>query len=165
CMSDTLSCMRTLQASQGLSDEQRASILSELWLQEAITREKSTEGASHNEIVDAYLQSARQAYAYLFFTERRPDERALEGRQMQVRDYYTFAVQQAVTHLFKDYRDRELDHQGDSEGIAHLRMGAWKMRVSSELKFGDNNDLPQDLIPAASLNFKGLRNQYRRDGA
>src|SRR5690606_22180263 len=79
------SCISDVRIAQGLSDEQRASILSELWLQEAITLENLPEEVAPNKIVDAYLQSARQAYAYLFLTERRPDERALEGRQMQVR--------------------------------------------------------------------------------
>ena len=165
CMANIQACMRTIQASQGLSNEQLTSTLSELWLQEAITREKLAGGESNNEIVDAYLQSARQAYAYLFLTERRPDQRALDGRQMQVRDYYNFSVQQAVTHLFKNYRDRELDYQKGRDGAAHLQMGSWKLSVSSEVSFGSEGGLPKDLIPASSLNFKGLRNQYRRDGA
>src|SRR5690606_10880560 len=112
------------------------------------------------------LQSARQAYAYLFLTERRPDERALEGRQMQVRDYYNFAVQQAVTHLFKSRVEQQpLDEDGRRVGAPRVQVGTWTMRVRSELTFGSDDELPQDLIPASSLNFKGLRNQYRRDGA
>src|SRR5690606_29931499 len=100
------------------------------------------------------------------FTERRPDQRVLEGRQMQVRDYYNFAVQQAVTHLFESHDQRPpVEQEGKGSGSVRVQVGAWTMRASSELTFGADDDLPQDLIPASSLNFQGLRNQYRRDGA
>jgi hypothetical protein len=52
-------------------------------------------------------RSARHAYAYLFFTARKPRDRAFEDRQTQVRDYYNYAVQQAITGLFSRYRQEK----------------------------------------------------------
>jgi hypothetical protein len=51
-------------------------------------------------------RTARHAYAYLFFTARKPRDRAFEDRQTQVRDYYNYAVQQAITGLFRRYQAR-----------------------------------------------------------
>ena len=112
----------------------------------------------------AYLQSARHAYAYLFFSERTASERALEDRQTQVRDYYNYSVQQAVTRLF-DEQQQDLRDTLDHSGNFSVHSGSW--HISGKLKnlrLSREQQLPQQLIPAASLTFKGLRNQYRRDG-
>ncbi len=53
-----------------------------------------------------WIEVARYDYAYLFFTRRSPGERAFEDRQTQVRDWYNYAVQQAVTKFF-DMRRRK----------------------------------------------------------
>ena len=34
----------------------------------------------------------------------------------------------------------------------------------TDVRLADDRLLPKELIPAASLSFGGLRNQYRRDG-
>ena len=38
--------------------------------------------------LQALMETARHAWAYLFFTGRAPGERAFEDRQTQVRDWY-----------------------------------------------------------------------------
>lgn len=164
CMANTTTCLAALRDSGGLNDEQRASIMSELWLQEALTREKMQDGSGTSTAIDAYLESARQAYAYLFLSERQPHERALEDRQTQVRDYYNFAVQQAVTHVFAKERGGLLwkNDRRDSRD-RRLAAGSWKLDMKNEVRFKDGT-FPDKLIPASSLEFRGLRNQYRRDG-
>src|SRR3546814_1541152 len=50
--------------------------------------------------LDAFLQSARYAYAYLFYTGRTPAQRTFELRQVQVTGFYNFAVQRAMSRFF-----------------------------------------------------------------
>ena len=69
--------------------------------------------AAHAEArMQAWMESARHAYAYLFFTRRDPSERAFEDRQTQARDWYNHAVQQASILLFD-----VLDEQGRTHHI------------------------------------------------
>ncbi|WP_272888770.1 esterase/lipase family protein [Stutzerimonas stutzeri] len=114
--------------------------------------------------VDAYLESARYAYAYLFFTARSTGLRALEDRQTQVRDYYNFAVQEALTLLFELYRGKPPQSE-TADGRFRLQLARWTVSgTMQEVRLAEGRQLPQELIPAASLSFAGLRNQYRRDG-
>ncbi len=164
CNKQFAPCHQQLLASDGLDDEHRTAALAELWLQQAINGAHASEPASSRDNLNAWLQSARHAYAYLFFSNRTASERALEDRQTQVRDYYNYAVQQAVTRLFDD-KQQDLRNSLDRFGSFHIQAGDWN--ISGKLKNlrpSQDQQLPQQLVPAASLTFKGLRNQYRRDG-
>ncbi len=165
CRRQITSCQEKLQSSSGLDSEQRTATLAELWLQQAIQGPESNgSSGTEQESLNAYLEAARHAYAYLFYTERAASERALEDRQAQVRDYYNFAVQQAVTHLFND-KSRQLAESLGASSAFRAQSGDWEISGKlSNLQLSGNQRLPQQLIPAASLTFKGLRNQYRRDG-
>ncbi len=104
CRQDGRACRQALAASAGITDEQRLSALSEVWLQVALSAEKGgvpaeRAAAADTTAIEAWLETARHAYAYLFFTARNPRDRAFEDRQTQVRDYYNYAVQQAITGL------------------------------------------------------------------
>lgn len=162
CRKQIRLCHEPLVNSSGLDAEQRTATLAELWLQQALDAGAATDGT--RQVLHAYLQSARHAYAYLFFSERTASERALEDRQTQVRDYYNYSVQQAVTRLF-DEQQQDLRDTLDHSGNFSVHSGSW--HISGKLKnlrLSREQQLPQQLIPAASLTFKGLRNQYRRDG-
>ena len=160
CMDEGEPCRAALYSTQGLNDERRLSSLSELWLHEAMRREKDKEGGPA--IIAAYLETARFAYAYLFFSERPMSERTLEERPTQVRDYYNFAIQQAVMRLFEE---QSLIQKGASSG-AQGRFGGWDIRVTFNGHSGSFSPdiVPEAILPASSLDFDGLRNQYRRDG-
>ncbi|WP_437883441.1 esterase/lipase family protein [Pseudomonas sp. LRF_L74] len=161
CRADLPACRRALQETIGLGDEQRLSALAELWLKEA---QEGASVLSAEARTDAYLESARHAYAYLFFTARTPDKRALEDRQTQVRDYYNFSVQQALGELFERYRGRPPQAEDDA-GNFRLHSGHWNIFGRMEdVRLAEGRVLPKELIPAAALSFAGLRNQYRRDG-
>ena len=148
----------------GLSNERRLSALSELWLHRAqalsvaARPEASGDGDPR---LDAWLEVARHAYAYLFFSERAADTRAFEDRQTQVRDYYNVAVQEAASLLFVRYRDGQA-FSGD--GV--LADSKWRVRIA--LPDGESRSgylaMPQELLPASSLSFAGLRSTFRRDG-
>ena len=158
CRERPLACRGALQRSDGLSEEQRLSALSELWLEEALAAGKRPD--QDDAAFDAWLEVARHAYAYLFFTGRRPGERAFEDRQTQVRDYYNYAVQQTMTRMFQRVRGLPPQQRG---GI--LVQSGWQIASQAEdfqLPYGAQ--LPDELVAASSLRFTGLRNTYRRDG-
>lgn len=165
CKDEGAVCRRALMETIGLHSENRLSALAELWLQEALRLDKpSAEDTSMDVVINAYLETARYAYAYLFLTERTPDMRALEDRQTQVRDYYNYAVQKTLTTFFDYYRQSLPDNLGFEKNM-HFQSGRWKITIRNEdLRLAGSRTLPQDLIPASSLSFAGLRNQYRRDG-
>lgn len=164
CLKQPQECREALAQSPGLAEEQRLAALSELWLQQAVALQRNVELAENRDAaINAYLESARQAYAYLFFSPRQPGERAFEDRQTQVRDYYNFAVQQAITGLFQRYRGHP--PSSDTGGIFHIDFDGWQIGGNmAEVRLAEGRELPKELIPAASLSFAGLRNQYRRDG-
>jgi pimeloyl-ACP methyl ester carboxylesterase len=165
CGKEGSACRKALMETTGLQSENRLSALAELWLQEAIELDNQPLEKWHIEaILNAYLETARNSYAYLFFTERTPNMRAMEDRQTQVRDYYNFAVQKTLTTLFEYYRKSSTaDVNIDQD--AHLRSGQWDVTIKNEdIRLASRHNLPEDLIPASSLSFAGLRNQYSRDG-
>ncbi len=167
CLRQSSLCRDALMQVGVMDEEQRLSALSELWLQEALVLAKGLSGASdwrREEALLAYVESGRYAYAYLFLTERKPAMRALEDRQTQVRDYYNFAVQKVVIETFDLHRD-DITSSLDGNGNYRFPVGPWMINGFVEQGFSnEKTELPQELVPAASLTFKGLRNIYRRDG-
>jgi len=167
CRRDGQACRQALADSAGITDEQRLSALSEVWLQVALSADKggTTDGPSADKAIDAWLETARHAYAYLFFTARNPRDRAFEDRQTQVRDYYNYAVQQAITGLYSSYQKNGRRGHDDTLPPTVPQVGEWHIDSDvSALQLPPGAALPQELIPAASLTFSGLRNIYRRDG-
>lgn len=159
CAANFPRCTHTLLYSDGLDDEQRLSALSELWLAFAIQSDPSGKGLPLGDTaLDAYLQSARYAYAYLFYTTRNPGERVFETRQSQVVDFYNYAAQRAVMRFFK-----LLPALGS--GWTRAPVAGWQLlKPSSDVYLGSGDLIPHALIPAEGLRFSGLRNIYRRDG-
>ncbi len=171
CRRNGPACRQALADSPGLDDEQRLSALSEVWLQVALAADKSGTAAepvsstTAAAAIEAWLETARHAYAYLFFTARKPRDRAFEDRQTQVRDYYNYAVQQAITGLYRSYQRNGPSGQARPNEPEVPQVGGW--RIGSDvtaLRLPVDAALPDELIPAASLTFSGLRNTYRRDG-
>lgn len=167
CVRDSATCRNALMTIGVMDDEQRLSALSELWLQTALGLAKGLAGKSdwrREEALLAYVESARYAYAYLFMTDRKPAMRALEDRQTQVRDYYNFSVQRFVTEMFELHRN-DIVAGLDTNGNFRLPLGPWMLNgYIDQGQAGAGKGVPQELVPAASLTFKGMRNMYRRDG-
>lgn len=159
CRANLTNCRLALRRSEGLSTENLLATLSELWLQEAL----QTPASHPLKRTDAYLESARHAYAYLFMSPRSLGQRALEDRQGQVRDYYNFSVQQAMAALFTHFRGNPPPQEAGN--TFHLQAGSWKMygRMAG-IRLARGRTLPKELVPASALSFAGLRNQYRREG-
>ena len=160
CAKDIAHCTTRLTELWNIDTEQRMAALAEVWTQEALRLQgrRNARPDFSVELFDAYLQSARYAYAYLFFTDRRPGDRAFEDRQTQVRDYYNYSVQQATMLLFSKYRDTSYAFQQT------IKLGPWHIRGDLSQVRNDTTPQPQELIPASQLTFRGLRSIYRRDG-
>ena len=161
CESQAPACRRSIASTPGLTDDQRLSSLAELWTQAAMQAQRRAPNSHGSDEIDIWLEAARHAYAYLFFSSRKPGERTFEDRQIQVRDYYNHAVQQAITGLF---------HHSQTNDLAELESSVrpwngWTLHSSlSGIWLPRNARMPRELIPASSLTFSGLRNIYRRDG-
>ncbi|WP_414612015.1 esterase/lipase family protein [Stenotrophomonas muris] len=176
CAKPGLPCIEAMESSIVVREEDKRSSLAELWLQHAMTlpapkREYSASGRAKTAIteldadfqprLDAWMQVARQAYAYLFFTERTANQRGFEDRQTQVRDYYNLAVQEASVQLYNAYATGRVHSQA-----SHFQLGRWTfvLAPSGEASPLDTRT-PTELVPAASLSFTGtLRSVHRRDG-
>ncbi len=159
CRKAFAACEDTLAQAPGLNDEQRLSALSELWLEQAIQADRGRSGtAMPDQTLNAFLQSARYAYAYLFYTARQPAERAFELRQVQVIGFYNFATERAVSRFFQVLP--KLGTQWTQTDLAGWNV----LRPETDIRLPDDVRVPAELIPASSLRFYGLRDVYRRDG-
>lgn len=149
-------CRQKLLDVEGIAGDQQLSALAEIALYEAIATAKN---ADKLRAIEAWLEAVRYAYAYLFYGEKRLGERVLEDRQIQVRDYYNFSVQQAIALLFDTGGQ---DHK-TLKNSGSRTVGAWtvSLRLPEE---SAATQPPVSIIPASSLSFSGLRSMYRRDG-
>lgn len=166
CAKPSPACIAALPEVPGIDDERRLSALSELWLQQALTS-PSKGGPVRDDPaaaarLQAFLEAARHAYAYLFFTPRSPGDRAFEDRQTQVRDWYNQAVQAATTQMFEAGAHKPAGEVASTDGTD---IAGWRVRTdTSRINLPDGVVLPQELVPASSLSFSGLHAIYRRDG-
>lgn len=159
CTARFNACLQALKTTSGLTNESRLAAQSELWLGNAIElSQKVRANRFSSDSLDAFLQCARLAYAYLFFTPRSFEDRALETRQSQVIGYYNYCVQNAVTDLFAVLPD--LGKPWQSQEVAGWIVG----RPTTDVTLGSEKFVPDELLPAAGLKFEGLRNIYKRDG-
>lgn len=165
CRKKIEACLNAVKTTAGLTDEKRLSTLSEIWMLAAMNQPVRATGTGAAAIADdnitAWLETARYAYAYLFMTGRAPGQRAFEDRQTQVRDYYNYAVQQSTVLLFQ----REKAAYGnDSSWVRQtITIGKWHIDLDVS-NLVSVNQMPQEVIPAGTLRFDGLRSVYRRDG-
>ncbi|WP_369976875.1 esterase/lipase family protein [Xanthomonas bundabergensis] len=163
CEADIPACAAQLRTVQGLDEERRLAALSELWLRAATTRTPKGTAALDDAALQAWLETARYAYAYLFYTERPASARAFEDRQTQVRDYYNYAVQHVVGTLFERWRARSAS--GELHDDDTLATAGWQARAQLDsFRLPGGVARPNAMVPAASLRFEGLRSTYRRDG-
>lgn len=153
CVQSFGTCVGMVEHATGIEEEQRLSALSELWLGRALAGDRSE--VMDDATLDAYLESARYAYAYLFFTARTPAERVFDQRQAKVISFYDYAVERIVGRWFQALPPLSTAWQ-------HAELAGWQVqRPNSDLLL---RAPPEDLIPASVLRFKGVRNVYRRNG-
>lgn len=163
CAKDLPACRQTVATIEGLQAEQRLSTLAELWMQQALAlTPKAKVGEATllpDAALDAWLETARYSYAYLFFSGRTPAERALEDRLTQVRDYYNYAAEQTASVVFQHTRARALE---GADYLSPVQVGRWTIR--SDFERLPLNGIPRQMVSATAVSFAGLRSTYRRDG-
>ncbi|MBD9535180.1 alpha/beta fold hydrolase [Stenotrophomonas sp. STM01] len=163
CGKDLPACRQTVATIDGLQTEQRLSTLAELWMQEALAVTPKSKPGQAPELspaaLDAWLETARYSYAYLFFSGRTPAQRALEDRLTQVRDYYNYATEQASSVVFQRSKARALEGEDLTKPV---QVDRWTIR--SEFDQLNLTGIPSQLVAASSVSFAGLRSSYRRDG-
>ncbi|MGE8648744.1 MAG: esterase/lipase family protein [Acinetobacter sp.] len=101
-------------------------------------------------------QSIRYSYAYLFKTQRAPQDRIFDNRQVQIRDFYNLAI----AHLIHVYSERH-----PSKEVSR------KIQVGNSIYSVDFENYPEikdqsfeKLMSTYNMNFSGLRSITRRDG-
>ncbi|KAF1697280.1 hypothetical protein CSC62_08755 [Pseudoxanthomonas jiangsuensis] len=172
CLAAASDCIADIDAIAELTDEQRLSAQSEMWLHLAMVRAQEHAKAQgkggvtgETDTFSPWIEAARHAYAYLFFTSRGPGERAFEDRQTQVRSWYNYAVEQAVIQMFESSLE-PVSQDAVIAGAGHaIQRGDWRLRLElDEVRLPEGVDMPRELVPAAALAFHGFQSTYRRDG-
>jgi len=156
CAKTPIDCIETLSQSEDIAAGRRWAAQSELWLEQAMALPAPRSKNDNDRRMAAWLETARYAYAYLFFSGQTASQRAFGDRQTQVRDYYNYAVQATVAALF----------QRDASAASATRHHAgWTIHIDHVgVPLPEGVYAPKELIPANSLSFAGLRSTYRRDG-
>ncbi len=108
---------------------------------------------------NALLNSIRYAYAYLFASERPPQQRLFDNRQVQVRDFYNVAVSRFIAEQFN----------GQHEPVSGQIQLTQPNHQTVSININDHGQLfkqqaPEQLVAADELSFSGLRTVNRRDG-
>ncbi len=163
CQVDVPACIAQLRSRDGLEEEVRLATLAELWTLVALNQAKvdaAARAGQSPQAVEAWLEAARHAYAYLFFTGRKASERALEDRLTQVRDYYNNAAEQAAAVVFARAREQALE--GGSASSMRVNASGWVM--SARYDALEMRSVPRSMVAASSIGFAGMRSTYRRDG-
>ena len=163
CLAQPKDCAEELSDADGTSRESGLAAAAEVWMSRALVVGTTATGSAHDDKrLSAWLEVARHAYAYLFFTERTPAERGLEERQTQVRDYYNYAVERVVTTVFAQVKEGNQDAM--TTGVLPAPAPWTLMLQLDQVEQQGRLAIPEAMLPASALRFKGIRNQYRRDG-
>ncbi|MCK8641115.1 alpha/beta hydrolase [Acinetobacter schindleri] len=178
CTEQPQECVAALKEIPQILDEQLLSTASELYLAKSLQLGKGSECKSSvltktqseekkqlqkqniQKCQDQQLamldQSIRYSYAYLFKTQRAPQDRIFDNRQVQIRDFYNLAI----SHLIHVYSER---HQA-KEGSRKIQVGNSIYTVDFE-NYPEIKDQPfEKLMSTYNMNFSGLRSITRRDG-
>lgn len=166
CLTDLIACETSLRQIPEMSSEQYLSAMSELYLAEGLqscttvlTRSTDVEERCLLTQQRALLHSIRHAYGYLFFSNRPAQARLFDNRQVQVRDFYNFAVSRFIQNGYQHYQDSQSQVLSPS-----LQFDGNTLYLNPKSKLLSQTQLPEQLIAADDLGFKGLRAINRRDG-
>lgn len=172
CMSDPSACLKEIQKIPQIPNEQLFSTASELYLAKAKELEKTSECKADakttninkvenlpclSQEMDMLDKSIRYSYAYLFKSNRAPQQRLFDNRQVQIRDFYNQAIAKLLTIYPRSKTKNPLFN-------SRLIIG----QSTYYLNFDDFPELAhqevENYISSYNLNFSGLRSINRRDG-
>ena len=178
CIDQPEECVKDLKKIPQILDEQLLSTASELYLANSLQNAKSaecntsvlskTQSQEKQQLQKQNIQkcldqqlsmldkSIRYSYAYLFKTERAPQDRIFDNRQVQIRDFYNLAI----AHLIQRYAERY-----------ETKRSGQRIQVGNSVYSIDLENFPQlknqpieQLLSTYNMKFSGLRSITRRDG-
>ena len=98
-------------------------------------------------------KSIRYSYAYLFKTERQPQDRIFNNRQVQIRDFYNQALAKFIALEVQNTKSPSVIKAGN-------RTYTFDFSHYPELE----KNILEALLSTYNMNFSGLRSINRRDG-
>ena len=162
CVDAPAPCVAALRGATLLDEDERLSALAELALDKALKADRGG-GADAAGPIAGYLDAARYAYAYLFFGDRTPRQRAFEDRQTQMRDSYNYAAERVAALLFA--RGRRAGRFRPPVPGGSDRVDGWRLRYGQvQLALPRGAPGLEAMVPASRLRIRGLNSVYRRDG-
>ena len=178
CSDEPEQCIQELQQIPQVQDEQFLSTASEVYLAKALTFEGSADckvniltgtkseekqklqQASYDKCLDQQLymldKSIRYSYAYMFKTERGPQDRIFDNRQVQIRDFYNLAIAKLVSAYALRHKPEQFSPQ--------IKVGKSIYSINFDYYPQLKQQKIEQLISSYNLNFSGLRSINRRDG-
>lgn len=178
CSDEPEQCIQELQQIPQVQDEQFLSTASEVYLAKALTFEGSADckvniltgtkseekqklqQASYDKCLDQQLymldKSIRYSYAYMFKTERGPQDRIFDNRQVQIRDFYNLAIAKLVSAYALRHKPEQVSPQ--------IKVGKSIYSINFDYYPQLKQQKIEQLISSYNLNFSGLRSINRRDG-
>lgn len=171
-------CVKELQQIPQIQDEQLYSAASEFYLARALAFEESSDCkigllTSHkseekqkiqheifNQCLDQELdmldKSIRYSYAYMFKTQRGPEDRIFDNRQVQIRDFYNLAIAKLSNAYSLRHPQKEVGQQIKvGQSVYQLDFSNYPLLKEQKI---------EQLMSSYNLNFSGLRSINRRDG-
>ncbi|NCI77142.1 alpha/beta fold hydrolase [Acinetobacter kanungonis] len=178
CTAHPTQCVQELQQIPQIQDEQLYSAASELYLARALALEASSNCkmgllASHkseekqkiqqenyhqclDQELDMLDKSIRYSYAYMFKTQRGPEDRIFDNRQVQIRDFYNLAIAKLSSAYSLRHPQKEVGQQIKvGQSIYQLDFSNYPLLKDQKI---------EQLMSSYNLNFSGLRSINRRDG-
>ncbi|KAB1857795.1 alpha/beta hydrolase [Acinetobacter tandoii] len=178
CTTHPTQCVQELQQIPQIQDEQLYSTASELYLARALalegssdckigllTNHKSEEKQKiqqeiYNQCLEQELdmldKSIRYSYAYMFKTQRGPEDRIFDNRQVQIRDFYNLAIAKLSNAYSLRHPEKEVQRQ------IKIGQSVYQIDFSNYPLLKDQKI--EQLMSSYNLNFSGLRSINRRDG-
>ncbi|WP_173911108.1 triacylglycerol lipase [Acinetobacter sp. Marseille-Q1618] len=179
CTEQPDQCIQDLEKIPQIQDEQLLSTASEVYLAKAIALSNSSSckisiiskhqseekqklnQTTYDDCLDQQLamldKSIRYSYAYLFKTERQPQDRIFDNRQVQIRDFYNQALAKMITSY-------GLRHKGNKTVPKDIKIGKSIYSIDYSHYPQLNTEEVENLLSSYNLNFSGLRSLNRRDG-
>lgn len=178
CTENPKQCIDELKQIPEILDEQLLSTASEVYLAKAmqladssnckigiLSKHQSEEKQqlqqqNYQKCLDQQLfmldKSIRYSYAYMFKTERAPQDRIFDNRQVQIRDFYNQAIAKLVSSYTLRYQPEVVASQIQvGESTYHIDFNYFPTLKQQKI---------EQLRATYDLNFSGLRSITRRDG-
>lgn len=166
CSAEFETCLKRLNTQTDIAADERYAALSELYLAQALDISKQrncTQAQPHSEnnhcleqSLEAFDQSLRYSYVYLFKMQESPSTRVFDQRQMHVRTFYNVALSRLITTAYRTQPFQQVP--------AQLNVQQRQYIVNLE-HYPELKSKTIDRVQSSyNLNFSGFYQVNRQDG-